>query len=152
MSKMALFFLPCILFLNCFLDHRQNIICDDCIHYAIKIKFINNNGSKILNVNQILLDSNGIVKFFDSSYFEPMLSIDSVYNIGTLAGVYDIKIINNYNDTIEIPNVTITENECNVITKLITIYLDSSSSTSKRSILNKLLPPNINMTDSNKCG
>lgn len=119
--KFPLFYPLILVFLfNC------SKVCDDCMHYPIKLTIRDkSSGAIVNNVNKIIITHNNktdtLIPTSDNIFI-----MDSVYCIGSDKGKYDLTVIQSGYDTIRINNILVEENECNVITKVITVRMNKT--------------------------
>ena len=129
--------------------------CDDCMHFAMEIGIINSiDSSKILNIKEILLDQNGTRQVLNTGDLFYGANMDSVYRVSALTGKYNVNIINFNNDTICLQNISINRNKCNVLTKNISLFVDSTWISLHKSLKNftKAKPLNTVIKEDYHCG
>jgi hypothetical protein len=156
MIKKTVLFVGLAFLINCFNPFGPGEEpCDDCMHFAMNICLIHSkDSSKIVNIKEILLDQNGTRRVLDTGDFHYGVNIDSVYRVSASAGTYDVYIVNFNNDTIRLKSITINKNKCNVLTKNMTLSVDSTwirPNTLLKSAKN-IQPLNTNITENYHCG
>jgi hypothetical protein len=120
--------------------------CDDCMHYALKISIRDNTtGSAVTKVLKVILEHGSTIDTLYKSDFVGTMT-DSMYHIPGTSGLYNITIIQEGYETIQLNAVLVKENDCNVITKIFTIGCD------KIDTLTKKQPIIIDITESENCG
>ncbi len=122
--------------------------CDDCMHFPIKLTIRDkSSGSIVNNVNKIIVTHNNKTDTLFPSLDNSLL-FDSVYCIGSGKGKYTLTVFQSGYDTFQINNILVEENECNVITKVITVRMNKTGT-----ILNKTNDSeDIKIEESEDCG